>query len=100
MRSPFAVPLVRAGEFKVLFWGVGEPTTTHESQKTTGKFRIRVLLRLTEGPKGQPGEFKVFPYCLPEGNRVFLSFYVLCLFGRESCFAKAMFPYRLPALAV
>ena len=29
----------------------GSPTTTHERQTTNGKFRIRVLHRLTESPK-------------------------------------------------
>ena len=40
-----------------LFFG-GNPTATHESQTTTGKFRIRVLHRLTEGPKANPAHYQ------------------------------------------
>ena len=39
--------------FQFSFSG-GKTTTTHESQKTTGKFRVRVLLRRTEGPEASP----------------------------------------------
>ena len=42
---------IRIRRFRSFIFIGGNPTTTHESQTTTGKFRIRVLHRLTEGLK-------------------------------------------------
>ena len=54
----------------------GEPTTTHESQKTTGKFRIRVLLRLTEGPKANPSTLPRGTLHLTSGTNLYVYIYI------------------------